>query len=89
MVARVISKCECRNKKFPIGGAFVDKRRELLSNCFVTHLSLAVTLRVVAGGGGVMHIQSFEEMLRHLVGELFPLVSEEFQWQTVPADPTI
>ncbi len=31
----------------------------------------------------------FEEVLRHLVGELFALVSNEFQWQTVPADPTI
>jgi hypothetical protein len=33
---------------------------------------------VVAGGRGVMNVQSLEEVLRHLVGELLALVSEEF-----------
>jgi hypothetical protein len=44
---------------------------------------------MVAGGLGVMNVQSFEEVLRHLVGELLALVSNKFQWQTVTADPAI
>jgi len=78
VVARVISECKCRNKEFPICGALIDERRKVLSNCLVTHLRLAVTLRVVAGGRGVMNVQSLEEVLRHLVGELLALVSNEF-----------
>jgi hypothetical protein len=78
VVARVISKSEGRNKKFPIGGAFIDKRRKILGNSFVTHLGLAVTLRVVTSGGRVVNVQCLEEVLRHFVGEFFALVSNEF-----------
>ena len=89
MVTSVISERQCRNKKFPISGTLIYERRQVLSNCFVTHLSLAVTLRVVASRRGVVNVQSLEEVLRHLVGELLPLVSNKFQWQTMTADPAI
>ncbi len=44
---------------------------------------------MVASRRGVVNIQGLEEVLRHLVGELLPLVSNKFQWQTVMADPAI